>query len=69
MDAAAVVARASDLCSNPHHLKVSGACSMQYGCRTQGSQNPLARSPRRVQTMSGLVQSQEVPVRWATNLF
>ena len=35
----------------------------------QGSRNPLARSPRRVQTMSGLVQSQEVLVRWATNLF
>ena len=35
----------------------------------QGSRNPLARSPRRVQTTSGLVGSQEVLVRWATNLF
>ena len=30
MGAAAVVARASDLCSNPHHLKVSGACSFLW---------------------------------------
>ena len=34
----------------------------------QGSRDPLARSPRRVQTMSGLVQSQRVLVRWASNL-
>ena len=34
----------------------------------QGSRDPLARSPRRVQTMSGLVQSQRVLVCWASNL-
>ena len=35
----------------------------------QGSQNALTRSHMRVQTTSGLVESQEVLVRWATNLF
>ena len=35
----------------------------------QGSRNPLARSPRRVLTMSGLVESQELLVRRATNVF
>ena len=34
----------------------------------QGSRNPLARSPRRVLTMSGLVESQELLVPWATNV-
>ena len=35
----------------------------------QESRNPLACSPRRVLTMSGLVESQELLVRWATNVF
>ena len=35
----------------------------------QGSRDPLARSPRRVLTMLGLVESQELLVRWATNVF
>ena len=35
--------------------------------QTQESRNPLAHSPRRVQTTSGLVESQEVLVRWATS--
>ena len=35
----------------------------------QGSRNPLARSPRRMLMMLGLVESQELLVRWATNVF